>query len=371
MANDFTSSPLFERVERARRRKRKLKETHITLAHGSGGRAMRELIEGLFLEYFRNPLLEPLEDQAVFEVGKTDATNSTRLAFTTDSYVVDPIFFPGGDIGSLAVNGTVNDLAMSGARPLYLSAGFIIEEGFPIEDLRRILESMRTATQEAGVEIVTGDTKIVQKGGADKIFINTSGIGILESSARISATRAEVGDQVILSGALGDHGTTVMIARGELELETEIQSDTAPLHSLVKDMLEEAARVTTVEAIHCLRDPTRGGAATTLNEFALSSDVYIQIYEERIPVREEVRGACEILGLDPLYVANEGRLIAIVSADAAEAVVERMKSHKYGQEACIIGEVRAEPKGIVAMQTGFGGTRIVDLLMGEQLPRIC
>jgi hydrogenase expression/formation protein HypE len=371
MANDFTSSPLFERVERARRRKRKLKDTHITLAHGSGGRAMRELIEGVFLEYFRNPLLEQLEDQAVFEIGRTNAAGNTRMAFTTDSYVVDPIFFPGGDIGHLAVNGTVNDLAMSGARPLYLSAGFIIEEGFPIDDLKRILESMRAATQEAEIEIVTGDTKIVQKGSADKIFINTSGIGIIESGARISAARAQVGDQVIVSGAIGDHGTTVMIARGELELETEIQSDTAPLNSLVKEMLDEAARITTVEAVHCLRDPTRGGVATTLNEIALSSDVYVQIYEERIPVREEVKGACEILGLDPLYVANEGRLIAVVAADVAEAIIKRMKSHKYGQDACIIGEVKAEPKGIVAMQTGFGGTRIVDLLMGEQLPRIC
>jgi hydrogenase expression/formation protein HypE len=371
MANDFTASPLFTRVERARRRRPKLKDTQITLAHGSGGRAMRELIEGLFLEYFRNPMLEALEDQAVFEIDTVSGAGRTRLAFTTDSYVVEPLFFPGGDIGRLAVNGTVNDLAMSGARPLYLSAGFIIEEGFAVAELRRVLESMRAAAEEAEVAIVTGDTKIVQKGGADKLFINTSGIGVLESAARISAARAGVGDRVIVSGTIGDHGTTVMIARGELELETEIQSDTAPLNSLVQAMLGEAARVATVEAIHCLRDPTRGGVATTLNEIAMSSDVYVQIDETCIPVREEVKGACEILGLDPLYVANEGRLIAVVAAEVAEAVVERMRGHRYGQGARIIGEVRAEPGGIVAMRTGFGGTRIVDLLMGEQLPRIC
>jgi hydrogenase expression/formation protein HypE len=285
MAEKMKPSPLFERVERARRRKRKIKDTHITLAHGSGGRAMHELVEGLFLEYFRNPLLESLEDQAVFEI----AGNPARLAFTTDSFVVDPIFFPGGDIGKLAIHGTVNDLAMSGARPLYLSAGFILEEGLPIEDLRRILESMRAAAQEAGVEIVTGDTKVVQKGGADKIFINTAGIGVIDSRAQVSASRARAGDKVILSGTIGDHGTTIMIARGELELETEIESDSAPLNSLVKDMLDEAARVAGVDAIHSLRDPTRGGVATTLNEIALASEVCVQIYEDRIPVRDVER----------------------------------------------------------------------------------
>jgi hydrogenase expression/formation protein HypE len=379
MTTGFSPSPLFERVERARRRRRKIKDTHITLAHGSGGRAMHELVEGLFLEYLRNPLLELLEDQAVFEVGHNanhedgaGARNGlTKLAFTTDSYVVDPIFFPGGDIGRLAINGTVNDIAMSGARPLYLSAGFILEEGFPIEDLKRILESMRAAAAEAGVAVVTGDTKVVQKGGADKIFINTAGIGIIESPLNISATRAQVGDKVILSGTLGDHGTTIMVARGELELETEIESDSAPLGLLVQDMLDEAARTSTMDAIHCLRDPTRGGVATTLNEIALSSEVCISLDEDRIPVREEVKGACEILGLDPLYVANEGKLVAIVSADIAERLVTRMKENIYGRDACIIGEVKAEPQGIVALKTGFGGTRIVDMLVGEQLPRIC
>ncbi len=336
---------------------------------------MHELVEGLFLEYLRNPLLEMLEDQAVFEVGQTDnaiqGRGSTRLAFTTDSYVVDPIFFPGGDIGKLSIHGTVNDLAMSGARPLYLSAGFILEEGFPVEDLRRILESMRAASAEAGVQVVTGDTKVVQRGGADKIFINTSGIGIIESSVRLSASRAQVGDKVIVSGLIGDHGTTIMIARGELELETEIESDSAPLNSLVKEMLDEARRVSSMDAIHCLRDPTRGGVATTLNEIAMSSNVSIEIHEDLIPVREEVKGACEILGLDPLYVANEGKLIAIVSAEIADALVSRMKRNAYGLDASIIGEVKREPQGIVAMRTGFGGTRIVDMLVGEQLPRIC
>ena len=374
MAEPFIPSPLFQRVEHARRRKPKVKDTHITLAHGSGGRAMHELVEGLFLEYLRNPLLEQLEDQAVFEVTAGDQASAhppAKLAFTTDSYVVDPIFFPGGDIGRLAVCGTVNDLCVSGARPLYLSAGFILEEGFAIEDLRRVLASMREAAAEASVSVVTGDTKVVQRGSADKIFINTSGIGVVESSVRVSAARACVGDKVILSGTIGDHGTTIMIARGELELETEIESDTAPLNTLVREMLDEAARVADVDTIHCLRDPTRGGVATTLNEFALASEVCIEIHEDLIPVREEVKGACEILGLDPLYVANEGKLIALVSPDVAESLVARMKGNPYGRDARIIGEVKAEPRGIVAMRTGFGGTRIVDMLVGEQLPRIC
>jgi hydrogenase expression/formation protein HypE len=369
MATVFTPSPLFERVERARRRKHKLRDERITLAHGSGGKAMHELVEGLFLEYLRNPMLELLEDQAVFEV--SNGGGPTRLAFTTDSYVVTPIFFPGGDIGRLAVNGTVNDIAMSGAQPLYLSAGFILEEGFPIADLKRVLESMRSAAQEAGIEIVTGDTKVVEKGTADKLFINTAGIGVMHAPLKISAAGAQPGDKVILSGTIGDHGTTIMIARGELELENEIESDTAPLHSLVADMIDEAARTSTVAAIHSLRDPTRGGVATTLNEIALSSEVCIEIREDRLPIREEVHGACEILGLDPLYVANEGKLIAIVAADVADNIVERMKQNRYGADACIIGEVKPEPQGIVSMVTGFGGTRIVDMLAGEQLPRIC
>lgn len=327
---------------------------------------MHDLVEGVFLEAFRNPILEKLEDQAVFEV-----SGAKRLAFTTDSYVVDPIFFPGGDIGKLAVHGTVNDLAMSGARPLYLSAGFILEEGFPIDDLRRIAASMQAAAEEAGVQIVTGDTKVVQKGGADKIFINTAGVGVLEHTINISSSNARPGDKVIVSGTIGDHGTTILIARGELELETDIRSDSASLNTLVAEILDEATRLGSANAIRSLRDPTRGGVATTLNEIAMSSDVYIEIREDLIPVREEVKGACEILGLDPLYVANEGKLIAIVSPDMADAIVTRMRQNVYGTGACIIGEVKTEPQGIVSMTTGFGGTRIVDMLAGEQLPRIC
>lgn len=363
MIEPFTPSELFAKVERIRRKKLKIRDEWITLAHGSGGKAMRELIEGLFLEYFRNPLLERLDDQAVVEVGAEG--QPVRLAFTTDSFVVTPIFFPGGDIGKLAVNGTVNDLAMSGARPLYLSAGFILEEGFPISDLKRILESMRAAAEQAAVHVVTGDTKVVHKGAADKIFINTTGIGVIEKPLNISASGAQVGDKVILSGPIGDHGMTILIARGELELETETVSDTAPLWSLVKDMLEVSLE------IHCLRDPTRGGVATTLNEIALSSDVCIAIEESHIPVHEQVRGACEILGLDPLYVANEGKLIAVVAADVADQMLERMRRNPLGRQACIIGEVKAEPPGIVTLKTTFGGTRIVDMLVGEQLPRIC
>jgi hydrogenase expression/formation protein HypE len=369
MSTAFQPSPLFERVERARRRKHKLRDEQITLAHGSGGRAMHELVEGLFLEYFRNPTLELLEDQAVVEVANGDGPS--RLAFTTDSYVVTPIFFPGGDIGKLAVNGTVNDVAMSGAVPLYLSVGFILEEGLPIADLKRVLESMREAAAVAGVQVVTGDTKVVEKGTADKLFINTSGIGVLDPSVNLSASNALPGDKVIVSGTIGDHGTTIMIARGELELETQIETDSAPLNSLVAGMLDEAKQLDASGSVRCLRDPTRGGLATTLNEIAMSSEVCIQIEEDRIPIREEVHGACEILGLDPLYVANEGKLIAVVSAEVADAIVARMRTNTYGRDACIIGEVKTEPRRIVSMLTGFGGTRIVDMLTGEQLPRIC
>src|SRR6201988_1621494 len=366
MSTGFKTSELFQRVERARRRKHRFTDTHITLAHGSGGGAMHELVEGLFLEYLRNPFLEKLEDQAIFEIAGTN-----RMAFTTDSYVVSPIFFPGGDIGKLAVNGTVNDLAVSGAKPLYLSAGFILEEGLAIEELKRILESMRSAAEEAGVAIVTGDTKVVQKGSADKIFINTAGIGVIDSSVNVAATRAQPGDKVILSGSLGDHGTTIMIARGELELETEIDSDCAPLNLLVHEMIDEAIKCSDIDGLHSLRDPTRGGLTPTLNEIALSAEVCIEIDENLIPVREEVKGACEILGLDPLYVANEGKLLAIVSPDIAQPLVNRMKKSRYGADTCVIGEVKAEPGGIVTMCTSFGGKRIVDMLAGEQLPRIC
>ena len=369
MSTSFQPSPLFERVERARRRKHRLRDQQITLAHGSGGRAMHELVEGLFVEQFRNPILDRLEDQAVFEV--SNGQGPARLAFTTDSYVVTPLFFPGGDIGRLAVNGTINDIAMSGAEPLYLSAGFILEEGFPIADLKRIVESMRAAADAAGVQIVTGDTKVVEKGTADKLFINTAGIGVIHDGLSLSASTARAGDKVIVSGTIGDHGTTIMIARGELELETDIESDTAPLHSLVSDMIDEARRTGNVSTIRALRDPTRGGVATTLNEIASASNVCIEVAEEKLPVRDEVHGACEILGLDPLYVANEGKLIAVVSPEVADRILARMRRHEHGRASSIIGEVKADPAGIVCMRTAFGGTRIVDMLTGEQLPRIC
>ena len=361
MAADFVPNDPLARVERQRRRRPRVRDERITLAHGSGGKAMHELIEGLFLPHLRNPLTETLEDQAVFELGD----GGVRLAFTTDAFVVTPIFFPGGDIGSLAINGTINDLAMSGARPLYLSASFILEEGFPTDDLRRILASMQAAAETAGAHVVTGDTKVVAKGAADRIFITTSGIGVIEHPVRISASRAQVGDKVILSGSLGDHGVTVLVARGDLELEADIRSDTASLWPLVRDMLEVSTD------IHCLRDPTRGGAATTLNEIAMSSGVRIALDERHIPVRDEVRGACELLGLDPLYVANEGKLIAMVAAPVADRMVEAMRRHPLGREARIIGEAQAAPAGMVTLQTAFGGARIVDMLVGEQLPRIC
>jgi hydrogenase expression/formation protein HypE len=337
-----------------------MRDSQITLAHGSGGRAMHELIEQLFLEHFSNPHLDGLEDCAVLDVGRTGLG---LLAFSTDSYVVNPIFFPGGDIGKLAVYGTINDLAMSGARPLYLSAGFILEEGFPFADLRRIVQSMAAAAREAEIAIVTGDTKVVERGCADKIFINTSGLGAVESAHRLSASRAMPGDKIIVSGTIGDHGTAVMIARGDLELESEIASDTASLSSLVQAILSDSIR--------CMRDPTRGGLATTLNEIARSSNVHIRIFEERIPIRTEVTGACELLGLDPLYVANEGKLVAVVAAEAADSLLDVMRRNALGRDAAVIGEVKSEPRGMVSMVTQFGGTRVVDMLAGEQLPRIC
>jgi hydrogenase expression/formation protein HypE len=350
-----------------RPRKPVIRESHITLAHGSGGRAMHDLIEGLFLEYFRNPLLEKLEDQAVITL---DA-DARRLAFTTDTYVVTPLFFPGGDIGRLAVYGTVNDLAMSGARPLCLSAGFVLEEGFPIDDLRRITASMSAAAAECGIPIATGDTKVVEKGSADGVFINTSGIGVVHADAQISVSGARPGDCILLNGPIGEHGIAVLTARGDLELETDIHSDSAPLHGLVAEMLDAAGDLDAVDQIHCLRDPTRGGLGTSLNEIAASSNVAIEIDENRIPVRQEVRGACEILGLDPLYVANEGRFVAVVSEAIAEVVLERLRRHPLGRNAGLIGRVTAEPPGIVTMTTTFGGKRLIDMLVGEQLPRIC
>jgi hydrogenase expression/formation protein HypE len=350
---------VLERIDRARRRKARIKEERITLAHGSGGKATHTLIEALFLEAFRNPLLEPLEDQAVFTV------NGTRLAFTTDSFVVSPLFFPGGNIGDLAVNGTVNDLAVSGARPLYLSAGFILEEGFPVEDLRRIVDSMALAAEAAGVQIVTGDTKVVNRGNADGCYVNTAGVGVLEREVTLSAAGARPGDAVIVSGPIGEHGVTVMLARGELDIESDVQSDTAPLNGLVDALLDATT------GVRCLRDATRGGVATILNEVAAASNVAVVVDETAIPVRDEVRGACEILGIDPLYVACEGRLVAVVDGAEADAALAAMRSHPLGEGAAIVGSVKDDPPTLVLLKTEFGGTRIVDMLIGDPLPRIC
>ncbi len=331
----------------------------IVLGHGSGGRLSANLLRDVFLPLFSNPVLDRLDDQAVVEIA------GTRMAFTTDSFVVKPLFFPGGDIGSLAVHGTVNDLAMGGARPLYLSVGFIVEEGFPMDDLRRIAASMAEAAAAAGVTIVTGDTKVVERGKGDGVFINTTGIGIVPQGVRLSADRARPGDLVILSGSIGDHGTAIMASREGLEFETTIVSDSAPLNRLVADMLAVSSN------IRCLRDPTRGGLSSTLNEIAERSEVSIEIEEKRIPVREEVRGACELLGLDPLYVANEGKLVAIVGADDADRVLAAMRRNPRGEEAAAIGIVTDAHPGMVTMRTAFGSSRIVDLLPGDQLPRIC
>jgi len=333
-------------------------EDKILLAHGSGGKLTHELVEKTFLQAFANPILAKLDDSAVFNL-------SGKLAFTTDSYVVNPIFFPGGDIGKLAVCGTVNDLAMSGAKPLYLSLSFILEEGLPQDELTRIVDSIQKAAEEAGVEIVTGDTKVVHRGSADKLFINTAGVGLVPEGVNISGSNAKPGDKVILNGPIGDHGIAVLSQREGLSFSTRLKSDCAPLAGLVADMLAASPN------IHCLRDPTRGGLATALNELARGSRVGIRIEEEKIPIREEVLAACEMLGFDPLYVANEGKLVAIVPAEDAEKVLKAMQGNRYGREATIIGEVREENPGRVIMRTRLGASRIIDMLTGDLLPRIC
>ncbi len=351
-----------ERTRQARRHKFYLRDEKITLSHGSGGKSTHNLIEGVFAPAFSNPLLDTMDDAATFSVNGT----GQRLAFTTDTYVVSPLFFPGGDIGKLAVHGTVNDLAMVGAEPLYLSVGFILEEGFPIADLRRIVASMAAAAAEAGVSIVTGDTKVVQRGKADGVFINTAGVGLVRADFRPGQTQLQAGDRVLLSGPVGDHGIAIMLAREALEIETDIQSDTAPLHSLVAALLTAAG-----VGVHCLKDPTRGGVATALNEMALGSEVSIALDEQAIPVHPEVRGACEILGLDPLTIANEGKLLAIVAPEVAEAALTAMRNHPLGRNAAIIGTVQAEPPGMVFLRTDIGGLRVLDMLVGDPLPRIC
>lgn len=351
----------------------------VLLGHGSGGKLSAELLRNVFLPAFANPALERLDDQAVVEVG------GVRLAFTTDSFVVKPLVFPGGDIGSLAVYGTVNDLAMGGACPLFLSAAFILEEGLPMATLRQVVDSLRQAAAACGVPVVTGDTKVVEKGSGDGLFINTSGIGVVPAGVELSANQARPGDAVLLSGTIGDHGIAVLARREGLEFDTDLKSDSAPLHTLVAAMLRGAGvhacestpedRLAGKDAsptpIRCLRDPTRGGLSSALNEIAGRSKVGIEIEERAIPVREEVRGACELLGLDPLYVANEGKLVGIVTAEQAARVVEAMRAHPLGKDARIIGRVTSEHPGWVTMKTLLGTARIVDMLAGDQLPRIC
>ncbi|MGO8984663.1 MAG: hydrogenase expression/formation protein HypE [Terriglobales bacterium] len=333
----------------------------VLLGHGSGGKLSAELLRDIFLPAFQNPALSRLDDQAIVNV------NGQRLAITTDSFVVKPLFFPGGDIGSLAVHGTVNDLAMGGATPLFLSAAFIIEEGFSMDDLRRVTNSLRLAAATAGVPVVTGDTKVVEKGKGDGLFITTTGIGLVPDGVDLSADRARPGDKVLLSGSIGDHGIAILAQREGLEFETRIVSDSSALHTLVARMLGSDG----TRGIRCMRDPTRGGVSSTLNEIAERSQVGIELEESSLPVHEEVRGACALLGLDPLYVANEGKLIAIVAPGAAAAVLQAMRSHPLGNEAVIIGTVNNENANLVTMRTPLGTSRVVDMLAGDQLPRIC
>jgi hydrogenase expression/formation protein HypE len=347
------------RIDKARRRKPKVKEERVTLAHGAGGKATHTLIEAVFVDAFRNPILEALEDGATFQVG------DARLAFTTDSFVVSPLFFPGGDIGDLAVNGTVNDLAVSGARPLHLSAAFVLEEGFPVADLQRITASMARAAAAAGVQIVTGDTKVVQRGKGDGCYINTAGVGVITRDVSLSVAGVRPGDVVLVSGPLGDHGVTIMLARGELDIEADLESDTAALNGLVDALLDAAP------SVRVMRDATRGGMATILNEIAVSSQVAVVVDESSVPVRPAVMGASELLGIDPMYVASEGRLVAVVPPDEADAALAALAAHPLGAGAAMVGQVRDDPPGIVLLRTTFGGTRIVDMLVGDPLPRIC
>ncbi|WP_082126924.1 hydrogenase expression/formation protein HypE [Allosalinactinospora lopnorensis] len=350
---------VLDRIDRARRRKPKVKDERITLAHGAGGKATGTLVQAMFLEAFRNPALERLDDAAGVPAG------TEHLALTTDSFVVSPLFFPGGDIGDLAVNGTVNDLAVSGARPMYLSAGFILEEGFRVEDLARVTASMAEAAQRAGVQIVTGDTKVVERGKGDGCYINTSGVGIVEHGLTLGPGQVRPGDTVLVSGPIGDHGMTIMLSRGELDIESDIISDTAPLHGLVRALLDST------DGVRCLRDATRGGMATVLNEVAAASETAVVLDENAVPVRDEVRGAGEILGIDPLYMACEGRLVAVVDGSEAEQALEAMRAHPLGRDAAAIGAVKDDPPALVLLRTEFGGTRIVDVMIGDPLPRIC
>jgi hydrogenase expression/formation protein HypE len=338
---------------------------HILLGHGGGGQLTADLIQGYFVPGFGNDVLGALEDQATLNLEKVSGTVSPRLAFTTDAFVVRPLFFPGGDIGRLAVHGTVNDLAVGGARPLFLSAAFILEEGLPLTDLKRVIASMRQACTEAGVSLVTGDTKVVDRGKGDGMYITTSGIGLVPEGRALSIHNARHGDCILASGTLGDHGIAIMSVREGLDFETVLESDTAALTGLAEAILQACPRT------RCMRDPTRGGLSSALNELAAASGVGVVIDEAAIPIRPEVRGACEMLGLDPLYVANEGKLMAVVPAEDAERVLEAMRAQPLGRDAAIVGRVVAEHAGMVVLRSLVGGERVVTMLSGEQLPRIC
>lgn len=360
MQQDEARLTLVSDVGRRQARELDLEHGRVDLTHGAGGRAMADLVDQLFRRAFDNPMLNRGDDQARFEV------ESGRMVMTTDSFVISPLFFPGGNIGSLAVHGTVNDLAMGGAEALYLTAGYILEEGFPLADLKQIVDAMAAASAEAGVLIVTGDTKVVERGKGDGVFINTAGVGRLPDGLELSGDRARPGDKVIVSGTLGDHGVAIMSQRKGLQFATELLSDSASLNGLVATMV-----ATRKDDLRLMRDPTRGGVAATLNEIAHQSGVGIRLEETAIPIREEVRGACELLGLDPLNVANEGKLLAIVDGDGAEDILGAMRGHPLGESAAIVGEIIEDPMRLVRMATSIGGERVIDWLHGEQLPRIC
>ena len=350
----WSEQEVLDRIEAVRRRAPRLRDDAINMSHGAGGRASHTLIEGLFRPAFGNPS----GDQALFEA------SGATLAVTTDTYVVSPLFFPGGDIGELAVNGTVNDLAVGGAAPLCITAGFVLEEGLPVETLRRVVASMAAAADAAGVRLLAGDTKVVPRGRGDQLFVNTTGVGLVDEPGRLGVGRVRARDAVLVSGTIGDHGTAIMLARGDLELESDLESDTAALHGLCAAALAGGD-------VHLMRDATRGGVAGVLNELAVEAGVAVAMREEALPIRDEVRGASEILGIDPLYVANEGKLVAVVAGEDAAAVLAAMRAHPLGADAAVIGEVLSEPPGMVFMHTSFGGSRVVDMLIGDPLPRIC
>jgi hydrogenase expression/formation protein HypE len=351
---------VLERIDKFRQRRPRLLDDVVTLAHGAGGKSSAALVDAVFLEAFRNPELEQLGDAAALST-----PSGERLAFSTDSYVVQPLRFPGGSIGSVAVHGTVNDLAVSGARPQWLSAAFVIEEGFPISELREIVADMTEAAARAGVQIVTGDTKVVGKGAADGVYISTSGVGVIPEGRRLSRDLVQAGDKVLLSGTIGEHGMAVMLARGDLAIDADIASDTAPVHELVEILLAAAP------STRWMRDATRGGVGTVCNELVKDSPFAVILDEDKLPVEPQVLGACDMLGIDPLYVANEGKFVAIVAANEAEAAVTSMRAHPLGARAMVVGEIAPEPPGIVALRTSVGGSRIVDMLVGDPLPRIC